>query len=465
MRVVVVGGGIAGLSAALTLHDRMPEADIVLIEGTNRLGGKLRTGAIDGRTVETGAETFLAREADDPAGGPSAAVRLAERLGLADALRHPVTTAAGILTNGDLRSIPGGTLMGVPVDVSTMDSVFGPADGDDADLGHPVLAPGADISVGELVRARAGNGVVDRLVDPLLGGVYAGRADDLSLAVTMPGLAQATREQNTLRSSVRAALARRAPTAGPVFATIDGGLTRLIDAMVAAMPSVTVRLGLPVRSIDETRAGTWRLTIGSTTEPETVEADAVVLAVPSHPSARLLRGIDAEAAALVDMLDYASIGLVTHVFPAGALDHTDLAGRSGALIPAVEGRLVKAITVFSTKWGEQPDGTVLLRASVGRYGDEEALQRSDAELAALTYDDLAKIVGVPLVAPLASTVTRWGGALPQYAPGHADRIARARAVLPPTIALAGAVADGVGIPVCVRSGETAATQVIQALGE
>lgn len=463
MRAVVVGGGIAGLTAALRLSERLgPGADITIVEGSDRLGGKLRTGRVGDRVVETGAEAFLAREADDPSGAPSAAVRLAHHLGLAEELRHPVTTAAGILTGGELRPIPAGTLMGIPLDASTFDHAFGPLDGDDVDLGRPVLAAGEDATVGALVRSRIGAGAVDRLVDPLLGGVYAGRADDLSLAVTMPGLAEACRTENTLSQAVRAALRRRATTPGPVFATIDGGLTRLVDAIVAAMPSTQVRTGLPVRSI--TRAGgEWQLTIGSTRDPETLTADAIVLAVPSRPAARLLATIAPEAATLVGTLDYASIGLVTHLLPAGALDHTSLDGRSGALIPAIEGLLVKAVTVFSTKWAAQPDGAVLLRVSIGRYGDESALQRADDELATLTHDDLSKIVGTPLAAPLATTMTRWGGALPQYTPGHTDRIAAARDALPASIALAGASCDGVGIPICVRSGEAAAARIIETL--
>jgi protoporphyrinogen/coproporphyrinogen III oxidase len=463
MRVAVIGGGIAGLAAALQLHDRLGSGvEITVVEAGQQAGGKLRTGNIAGRAVETGAETFLARAADDPSGAPSEAVKLAHRLGLGDRLKHPATTAAGILQGGELRAIPGGTLMGVPIDVSTMDEALR-SDATDHDLGGPILAPGADIAVGALVRARAGDAVVDRLVDPLLGGVYAGRADDLSLAATMPGLAAACRTESTLQDAVRTALSHRATTPGPVFATVDGGLSRFVDAIVSALPAGTLRLGLPVRSLAPAREG-WDLTIGSTRDPSMIRADAVVLALPSHPAARLLGAVSLEAAAAVGVLDYASIGLVTFALPAGALDDTGLAERSGALIPAVEGHLIKAVTVFSTKWAPQPDGAVLLRASIGRYGDEQALQHPDDELTALVFDDLAKILGRSLPVPLASSVTRWGGGLPQYAPGHLDRVAAARAALPATIALAGAAYDGVGIPVCIRSGHAAAEQIINSWG-
>ncbi|HEY1486326.1 MAG TPA: protoporphyrinogen oxidase [Micromonosporaceae bacterium] len=464
-RVVVVGGGIAGLTAALDLHDRLGSStEIVVVEGARYAGGKLRTGTIGGRQVETGAETFLARAADDPSGAPSEAVLLAHRLGLAEALRHPATTAAGILVEGELRAMPAGTLMGVPANASTLDGPWGSADRPDADLGRPVLDRGQDRSVGALVRERVGDAVVDRLVDPLLGGVYAGRADDLSIATTMPGLAAACRQENTLAGAVRAALSRRSTTPGPPFATIDGGLSRFVDTIVAALPAGSVRLGLPVRELAE-RGDGWRLTIGSTRDPEELNADAVVLAAPSRPAARLLAAVSPEAATAVGALDYASIGLVTFVLPAGALDGTALDGRSGALVPAVEGHLIKAVTVFSTKWAEQPDGAVLLRCSIGRYGDESALQHSDDELVALVAADLAMIVGRSLPVPIASSVTRWGGALPQYAPGHLDRVATARAAVPPTVALAGAAYDGVGIPLCITSGRAAAARIIDGWGE
>jgi protoporphyrinogen/coproporphyrinogen III oxidase len=477
MRVAIVGAGIAGLAAALRLHDELGDrVELTVVDGAGQPGGKLRTGEIDGRVVETGAETFLARAADDPSGAPSEAVLLARRLGLGDALIHPATSAAGLLLDGKLRPVPGGTLMGVPVDVSAMDEALGPADRPDPDRGRPVLAPGDDVSVGALVRERIGDGVVDRLVDPLLGGVYAGRADRLSLAVTMPGLAAGCRAEPTLQRAVADALSRRSTKPGPVFATVDGGLTRLVDAVVAALPPGTLRLGLPVRALTPIpattddpdgapdRHGAWRLVIGSTRDPQVLDVDAVILAVPSHPAARLLADVSAVAATAVGTVDYASIGLVTMVLPAGALDGTGLAGRSGALVPATEGLAVKAVTVFSTKWTAQPDGAVLLRCSLGRAGDEQVLQRPDGDLVALAAADLERIAGRP-IRPRAAAVTRWGGALPQYAPGHLDRVATARAALPPTIALAGASVDGVGIPVCVRSGQQAAAQIIHALGE
>ncbi|GAA2708296.1 protoporphyrinogen oxidase [Micromonospora olivasterospora] len=460
-RVAVVGGGIAGLAAAVRLRDRAPAGtEITVYERSGALGGKLRTGALAGRQVEFGAESFLMR---DPAGGESAAVALVRRLGLGGDVVHPSVGQAALAVDGGLRPIPGGTLVGVPGDLDSVAAVAEPAADADRDEGRPLLAPGADVAVGALVRARLGDQVVDRLVDPMLGGVYAGRADDLSLVTTMPALARAARVEHTLVGAVRAAQAAapRAPGA-PVFGTLAGGLGRLVEAAATAS-GATIRRDATVRELTPAGAG-WRLTVGPTRDPELAAADAVLLAVPARPAARLLAGVAPEAAATVGGLDYASVALVSLALP-----EPDLPALSGFLVPATEGLLVKASTFFTTKWGHLagPDGLALVRASVGRYGEEASLQLTDADLVAAVHRELSAVLGVALPAPVASHVQRWGGALPQYAPGHLDRVAAVRAALRgahPTLALAGAGYDGVGIPVCVRSGETAAEEIITALG-
>jgi oxygen-dependent protoporphyrinogen oxidase len=457
-RVAVVGGGVAGLAAALRLRDLLgAPARITVWDKDGGLGGKLRTGDLAGLPVELGADAFLVR---DPDGGDSPAVALARRLGLA--LVHPEPVPPALLLDGALRPLPAGTLLGVPGDLAAVAAVATPRPERDRDTGHPLLAGGADVAVGELVRGRLGDEVVDRLVDPVLGGVYAGRADLLSLAATMPGLAAACRTGSTLTGAVRSALAAAPrPPGGPVFATVHGGLSRLVDALAAA-GGTAVQLGRPVRELARTGAG-WRLVVGSTRDPEVVEADAVVLALPARPAARLLAGVDREAAALVGVLDYASVALVCLAFPPG----TALPERSGFLVPAGAGTLIKAATFFTRKWGHLggPDSPVVVRASVGRYGEEEVLRSSDHTLVGQVVAELSEVLGRALPGPVAVRVQRWGGALPQYPPGHVDRVAAARAGLPPTLRLAGAGYDGVGIPACLRSGRTAADGVAAGLRE
>jgi protoporphyrinogen/coproporphyrinogen III oxidase len=457
--VAVVGGGIAGVAAALRLRDLLgPAARITVWETADRPGGKLHTGALAGLPTEWGADAFLFR--DPQVGGDSAAVALARRLGLD--LVHPEPTPPGLLVDGALQPLPGGTLLGVPGDLSAVAAVATAEPARDADAGRPLLAPDEDVAVGTLVRDRLGDPVVDRLVEPMLGGVYAGQVDALSLTTTMPSLADACRREPTLTGAVRAALAaspRR--TGGPVFAGVRGGMTTLVEAVIAAS-GAQVHLGRPVREL--TRTGSrWRLVVGSSRDPEAVEVDAVVLALPSRPAARLLRAEVPAAADPVGVLDYASVGLVTLALPASVT----LPERSGFLVPAAAGMTIKAATFFGRKWAHlrADGGPVLVRASVGRYGDESVLRRTDEALVGQVHADLSTALDTALPAPLAWHVQRWGGALPQYAPGHRDRVADARAALPATLRLAGAGYDGVGIPACIRSGQTAADEVVAGLGE
>jgi len=456
-RVAVIGGGIAGLAAAVRLRDLLPAAtDLIVYEQGGVLGGKLRTGELGGLPVERGAESFLTA---GPAGGESAAVALAKRLDLGSSLVHPATVPAALSIGGRLTPIPAGTLIGVPADLGKLGGVAHPDAGRDHDDGRPLLAAGEDVAVGALVRERYGEQVVDRLVDPLLGGVYAGRADGLSLEVTMPQLAETARVEHTLRAAVRAAQAKRNRTPGPVFTAVDGGMTRLVAAAAAAS-GARISLGLPVRDISRTAHG-WRLLLGAAPFPQTDDVDAVVLAVPSRPAARLLAGVSAEAAEAVGVLDYASVALVGLALPPG----TPLPELSGFLVPPSEGTLVKAATFVTRKWPHLGNeaGPVIVRASMGRAGEQERLRFDDQVLLERARRELGELIGDELPPPAAAWIQRWGGGLPQYAPGHRERVAFARAQLPPGLALAGAAFDGVGIPACIASGERAAEDVSKTL--
>jgi oxygen-dependent protoporphyrinogen oxidase len=456
VRIVVIGGGIAGLAAAHRVRELAGDSvEILIVDRAQRLGGKIRTGSLAGAPIETGAETFLVREQ----GTESAVLDLARRVGLGDDLVHPEPVAAAIALNGGLHKIPGGTLLGIPgpgTDLGDLAAV----EAKDEDRGGPLLRDGEDIAVGALVRQRYGYDVVNHLVEPLLGGVYAGRADKLSLAATVPALHTAAQTEHTLAGAVATAMrAAPRPAGAPVFASVRGGLSRLVEA-IADRTSAQVRLGDPVRQLTRTGEG-WELTVGSTRDPERVTANAVILATPAAPAARLLRTVSAEAADAVACLDYASVVLVSMALPAG----TELPELSGFLVPPVEDYAIKAATFFGTKWAHLRGDAVFVRTSLGRYGDERVLQRTDEDLAALALDDLGRIVGTPLPTPLDTQVTRWGGGLPQYGVGHVARVRKARAPLPKTLALAGAAYDGVGIAACVRSGETAADAVLRGEGE
>lgn len=470
-RVAVVGGGVTGLAAALRLRDVGGDAvEIIVFEKSERLGGKLCTGELAGCTVEAGAEMMLLRQQ----GEHTAAAALVRRVGLAEDLVHPAPVPPAIAVGGALHPLPTGTLFGIPSMSSTVDEQVAKVADADRDEGTPLLAPGEDVAVGELVRRRLGDEVVDRLVDPLLGGVYAGRADRLSLAATMPGLHRAASSHTTLRQAVSAVLAASpGPSGMPMYGSVRKGLTQLVDAM-AAESRADIRLRSAVCELSPTPTG-WRIvatattgTAGTTGTAETTgtaqtTADGVILAAPAGPSAALLRAVDSTAARELGMLRYANVALVTLALPAG----TQLPELSGLLVPADQGYAVKAVTFVSTKWPHlrHEHKPVIVRLSLGRDGDERALHLRDDELVALAHAELKALVGAPLPDPLASRVTRWDAALPQYPVGHLDRVAAIRAALPPTLALAGAAYDGVGIAACVRSGQAAATAVWRALGE
>jgi len=446
VRVVVVGAGLAGLAAALEVRAQQPEAEVVVLEASGRVGGKVAVSEVAGIAVDEGADSLLTRVPDG--------VALARAAGLGEHLTSPASGQAHVWSRGALRPLPAGTLLGVPADLGALArSELLSARGlyrTALDLALPGAPVEDDVSVGDVVRRRLGAEVVDRLVDPLLGGVYAGRADLLSLRATLPQLVAPAARHRSLLLAAREARGAAPPVEGPLFAGLRDGLGRL-PAAVAAASGADVRLRTTVRELRRTTAG-WVLTTGSAAQPAVEHADAVVLAVPGPPAARLLRDVAPAAAVEVAALEYASVAIVTLVL-AGP---TPGAG-SGYLVPAVERRTTKAVTFTSRKWGHDARGPAVVRASVGRYGETADLQRSDAELVAAVLGELRQAVG-PLPPVLGSRVVRWGGALPQYAVGHVERVRRIREAVArqPGLAVAGAAYDGVGVPAVARSGAVAA---------
>ena len=481
--VVIVGGGIAGLAAAFFL--RGTGAAVTVLEGSPRLGGKLAASEVAGIAVDAGAEALLARR---PEG-----TDLVRAVGLAGQLAQPGTTTAGIWTRGRLRPLPRRQLMGVPADLDALASsgilsASGLASARE-DARRQATTRAGDVSVASYVGARFGAELVDRLVDPLLGGVYAGRSEQLSFEATLPGLAAASRRHASLSAAAAAVLDAAVPdpavpdpavpdpaapdpavpgpaapaAARPVFVTLTGGLATLVPA-VAAASGATIRTGAMVRGLARTPGGGWRLTVGSAHAPEQLDADAVVLALPPTPASRLLAGVAGASAAAAGLgeISTASMAIVTLAYPDAAFPAPPQG--SGYLVPAVDGHAVKAVTFSTVKWphlraGREP--VHLVRCSVGRLGEEALLQRDDGELAALAAADLAAATGVR-GSPVDTRVSRWGGGLPQYTVGHLDRVARIRASVAaqPGLAVCGASYDGIGIPACIASARAAADQVI-----
>jgi protoporphyrinogen/coproporphyrinogen III oxidase len=371
--------------------------------------------------------------------------------------------------------LPPGTLMGIPAHSADVGALL---DADeaaliDAEPAQPTDPIEDDIDVAAYVAARVGPAVVERLVEPLLGGVYAGHADRLSLRATIPAAWATAHDGRSLVSAVREQSARRPPAATPVFAGIRGGVARLPLAVRAEVERLggDVRTGAMVRTLTQSRgdgaAGpSWRLTVGSRAAAEVVTADAVVLAVPARPASRLLAEVSPAAAAQLGRIDAASMALVTAVLPGAA----ELASGSGVLVPPVEGRMVKAVTYSSAKWGWLADGAgedLVVRLSVGRQGEEAVLQRDDEELTAAALVELGQLLEVDLPDPVDSAVVRWGGGLPQYAVGHVGLVHEVRRAIGELrrVAVCGAYLDGLGVPACIASAHRAVTEVLRDLPE
>ncbi len=468
--VVIVGGGISGLAAAFSLRDQAVR--VTVLEGSPRLGGKLSVSEIAGVAVDEGAEALLVTR---PEG-----IELIAEAGLGDQRAHPGPTSPAIWTRGALRPLPGRQFMGVPSDMAELARSGVLSDAGVARAGQDLELPptprDGDVPVAGYIGARLGEEVVDRLVDPLLGGVYAGRSAELSFDATLPALAAASRRYRSLAEAARSLLlpppARASAgtrAGGPVFTTLTGGLG-MLPAYLAKASGAGVRTAAMAREL--TRHGTgWRITAGSAAAPEHLDADAVILAIPARPAGRLLASVPGASAAVTALgeIGYASMAIVTLAYPRSAFPEPGPAalGRSGYLVPAVDGRAVKAVTFSTVKWPHLAGTTApgsgpleIVRCSVGRIGEEALLQRADHELAALAAAELAAATGVR-GAPAATRVTRWGGALPQYTVGHLGRVAaiRAAAAAQPGLAVCGAAYDGVGIPACVATARAAAAQV------
>lgn len=451
-RVAVVGGGLSGLTAAYQLSRDLPGAQITVLEASRAPGGCLDTVDFPSGPMELGAEAFICRrpEASD----------LVSELGLTGALRHPGPLGPAILTGGRLEPVPSGTLMGLPSDASTLNGVLRAKDVDLAarEVDLPLdWAPGGDVSLGNLIAERFGPAVVARLVDPMLGGVYASPSAGLGLRQVIPGLAQALdRGAPSLTAAAQELTSHRTP--GPVFATLEGGYRVLVDALVRASRA---RIVTEVRCTGIHRAaGGYAVDVTGERGTWVKEVDLVVVAVPVPHAAPLLTAAGAAEATVralsrVRTASSAVVGL--------EVDRTlDLPERSGVLVSTDEPVPFKAMTFTSRKWPHLDDRPGhLVRVSFGRLDDDEVLATDDVTLARMAVSALAGICGTtPTV--LHSRVRRWKHALAEIGPAHDSLIAELRAGSDeslPGLELVGGATEGVGVPACIGSARAAARRL------
>jgi oxygen-dependent protoporphyrinogen oxidase len=476
-RVMVIGGGIAGLSAAYALlkqaRQQRRALEISVLERERAWGGKITTvrvspdGVRGGFVIEGGPDTFLATK---PWG-----VALCKELGLGERLHgtNPQQRSTYVLQGGRLQSLPDGLTMMIPTQIRPMLAtglLSWPAKlRMGADFFIPPLPLNGDESLGAFVTRRLGRDVYERLIEPLMSGIYAGDGDQLSLQATFPYLRDLELQHGGL---VRGALATRrklarqgkassAPGSRSAFLTPTTGLAEIVEALVGRLREGGVELRSGSSAMSVQTAGSGFAVVLENGERKLV--DGLVLAAPAFASAALLAEVDAALAAELKAIEYVSTATVSLAYPQEDL-RRPLDGY-GYVIPRREGRQALACTWTSTKFPHRaPQGYALLRVFIGRAGQQADLPWSEAGLLQLARNEVAETLGLR-AEPALSRVFMWKDAMPQYNLGHPARLRRIEAALQawPGLALAGNGYHGIGIPDCIRSGELASEVVLRAM--
>lgn len=461
-RILIAGGGISGLSAALALQER--GARVTLVEASDRLGGVLKTDQVDGILIDRGPDSFLSSK---PEG-----VQLVQKLGLEDRLINTRADGGGtfILRKGKLVPLPEGITLLVPTQFSAVarTPLLTPRGKLRLLLDYviPARKDDRDESVGSFVRRRVGRQVFENMAEPLLSGIYAGDANRLSVQSTFPRLREV---EKTHGGIIRGALAQRkaarsrpagdAPRKHTPFVSLECGLGELIDGLRQALTGCDIHTETELVSLEALPDG-YRATLSNGTQ---VELDGVLLATPAGISANLLDNDAPTLAATLREIPYVSSATVSIAYRTA-----DIAGKQdgrGFVIPRIEGLSLKAVTWTSNKFaGRVPEGVELLRGFVGRAGDEDKAFLPEDELITLVRRELADITGIT-AEPLLSRVYRWPNAMPQYNVGHQDLLNRIDHELNahPHLALTGSAYRGVGIPDCIRNATDAANALFERL--
>ena len=456
-KVVVVGGGMSGLATAHFIHRRLGEGvQITLVEAEPQLGGKVATQEFGGHLVDTGPDALLMRV-------PAMATLLKD-LGFNDQLVAPASLGAHVWSRGRLRRLPTGTLFGVPDRLVPLvkSQLLSPMGLVRAAL--DLVLPrnrslSDDPSIADLVAPRLGAQVFDRLVEPLLGGVHAGRAAELSARSTVPEIATLARKNRSLYLGLRRLRHHAAPSSGgpgrPVLITLAGGLVRLIEALAAQLGKADVRLNTNVSLVARDGAG-YRVDLA---DGQSIAADAVVLATPAFVSSRLLTDVAPDVATVLDEIPYVDVATIWLAYPPSAMGRP-LDG-TGFLIPPEEGKLLVGCTWSSAKWPHlHDDNLVLIRCMVGRRGDTRWLSMDDQALVSGVHDELVESMGLTS-GPIHQSIQRWPNGMPQYVVGHQNRLDAMKASLSrlPGLYLTGAAFRGVGLASCVADAERTAKEV------
>lgn len=463
-RVAVIGGGIAGLAAAHRLtelgRERQDPIEVHLFEAGTRLGGTIRTERVDDFIIEGGPDSFLSEK--------PAALRLCERLGMTDRLigTREEFRRTYVVRAGKLHPLPEGFLLLAPTRfwplVTTSLFSWPGKLRMGLDLVLPRGGEGGDESLASFVIRRLGREALDRVAQPLVGGIYTADPDKLSLAATMPRFLEMERQHRSLIYTMwKQSRSMRSAPAGSgarwsLFVSVDEGMQALVDRLGRTLPEGTVRLSSPVRSLRRLDDRGWKL-------DEERDYSAVIVATPAHRAATLVNDVSSDLACELRGIPYASSATVTLAFRREEIPHP-LDG-FGFVVPAIERRALIACTFSSIKYAKRaPAEFVLLRSFVGGALQPNLFDKDDHEMVALVRHELAELLGVQ-AKPTLSRVSRHQEAMPQYHVGHAERIRRIENLVSaqPGLYLAGSAYYGVGIPDCVRGGEAAAEAVVRGL--
>ncbi len=469
-RIAIVGGGIAGLSAAYELQKARAAGEPVeytLFESRPAVGGVLASETVNGAVIEKGPDSFISEK--------PAAAELCRELGLGDQLipSNDAARKTWIVVHNRLVPLPDGLMFLIPTKLvpTALTRLFSIRTKIRMalELLHPPRPSEQDESVAALVERHFGAEAVDRLADPLLSGIYGGDAAQLSAQTVLPRLVEMERKYGSLTRGMLAAHQQmtskarnssKTPNSGAaIFTALRGGMQQMVDAIVARLDPARIRTGTIVNAVARTDAG-WRITAGSGSQ----EFDAVIMASPAWVAGSLLRGVDAQLGDELAAIPYSSsitINLVYDEAKLGALPEG-----FGFLVPASERRAMLACTFAHRKFlGRTPPGKAVFRAFLGGMNNESLLGESDEALVAAVRRELTEILGAAVIGAAAEPehvqVSRWRRAMAQYAVGHKDRMARINALVSalPGLRLAGNAYDGIGVPDCIRLGRKAAKEL------
>ncbi|QDS98362.1 Protoporphyrinogen oxidase [Adhaeretor mobilis] len=469
MRIAVVGGGISGLVAALEVQQQLPEAELHLYEASPRLGGALNTLHAGDFLIEQGADSFITKT--------PAALDLCRELGLEDRLipTNEQHRRALIVHRGQLVPVPAGFVLMRANNLESIKQTPILSDQGRQRLLEEELVPrhpdaddpDHDESVASFARRRLGQEAYERLVQPLMAGIYVADAQKLSLRATMPDFLEAERVHGSLAASVKveaAANSDEKQASGAryrAFLTLPGGMSELIDALQAALPADGIHLGSGVIGIEQSDQGRWKLIVDRA--EDTANFDGIVLTTPAQVSAELLRPTDAKLGESLAEIESASSVVISCAYPLERIKR-ELDG-FGFVVPQIEGRQILAGSFSSVKFpGRAPEDAALIRVFLGGALQSELVELDDAKLTKIVQDELAELLGVE-GEPLYVDLARWNAAMPQYHVGHLDRVARIEELTDQHagLALAGNAYRGVGIPHCIESGRSAARRVVASL--